>query len=84
MMLNNELANEQNHESNMNANSALPIWEKPTLTIKETSQLFNIGINRVRQVAKQYSDLGFVVKIGTHTLIKRKAFEDFINQSNEL
>jgi len=72
------------HDDELDNNSALPIWEKPMLTIKETSQLFNIGINRVRQVAKQYSDLGFVVKIGTHTLIKRKAFENFIDQSNEL
>ena len=72
------------HDDELDNYSVLPIWEKPMLTIKETSQLFNIGINRVRQVAKQYSDLGFVVKIGTHTLIKRKAFENFIDQSNEL
>jgi len=79
-----QVSNENNSENGIDMNVALPLWEKPILTIKETALLFHIGINRVRQISKESTDQGFVVKIGNHTLIKRKMFEEYIYQKSEL
>lgn len=51
-----------------------------TMTIKECSQLYKIGVNRLRQICK--SDFcPFVLKIGTRKkLIKTKEFEKWLSE----
>jgi len=51
-----------------------------TMTIKECSQLYKIGVNRLRQICKsEYCP--FVLKIGTRkSLIKTKEFEQWLSE----
>lgn len=59
-------------------NEKVPVWEKYALTVKECAEYTNIGENRLRELVR--TDGGnFVLTIGNKTLIKRKAFEKYIN-----
>lgn len=70
-------------ESNMMIDKKfVPIWEKFTLTISEASEYFNLGEKKMRFLADNYNDYGFVLQNGNKTLIKRRKFEDFINETN--
>lgn len=58
--------------------SVIPLWEKPYLTIDEAASLFNIGMNRLRELSNE-DDCDFVVWIGNKRLFKRKKFEKFVD-----
>lgn len=60
----------------------IPIWEKYLLTIKEASEYFNIGENKMYRIVNEYleSDYKFVVQNGSRTMINRKKFESFLNE----
>lgn len=60
----------------------IPIWEKFNLTINEASKYFNIGEKKMRFLADNYSGYGFVLQNGSKILIKRKKFEEFMNETN--
>ena len=55
----------------------VPIQEKLLLTIKEAALYSNIGINKIDEMLKQ-PNCPFVLYVGTKKLVKRKAFEEFI------
>lgn len=59
----------------------IPINEKLTLTIEETAAYSNIGINTLRNIIKNNSNLPFIIYVGRKCLIKRKIFEKWINQN---
>ena len=67
-----------------NAVTGVPIWEKFTLTIGGASQYFNIGEKKLRRLAEDYPDNGFTLQNGSKTLIKRKSFEDFLNEASSI
>lgn len=55
----------------------VPIWEKANLSLEEAAAYFGIGINKIREL----SDLdrcSFVLWVGNKRLIKRKAFEKYL------
>ena len=56
----------------------VPLWEKVMLTIKEAVELFNIGETRLRQIVNTPNFEAVVVN-GNKTLIKRKAFEKWLD-----
>ena len=60
-------------------NETVPIWNKYALTIKECAEYSNIGENRLRELIRTDGD-GFILTIGNKTLIKRQAFELYLNQ----
>lgn len=62
----------------------VPIWEKFTLTIQEAAQYFNIGEKKIRSLAKDHEDDGFVLQNGSKVLIKREMFEKFINATSSV
>ena len=62
--------------------SKVPVWEKFMLTISEASQYFNICEKKLRRLVDDYSDSGFVLQNGNKVLIKRKNFEDFLNNTS--
>ena len=64
----------------------VPMWERFLLTIKEASLYFNIGENKMHRLANEYleSDYKFVVLNGGRTMIKRKKFEEFLNQTTSI
>lgn len=57
----------------------IPIWEKYTLTIKEASKYFRIGENKLRRLAEENLDAGWVLQNGNRLQIKRKKFEKLID-----
>lgn len=62
----------------MNKNIIIPIWKKSNLTLKEASQYFGIGINKLKELSDDDS-CKFVLWVGSRRMIKRKAFEKFLN-----
>lgn len=59
----------------------LSIGEKYTLTIKEASEYFSIGIKKMRRLAED--NVGrFSVYSGNRYLIIRSKFEKFIEESS--
>ena len=64
-------------------NKAVPIWQKMALTIEEAAAYSNIGINRIRDLCDD-PGCSFVLFVGRKKLIKRKAFEEYINRRYEI
>ena len=64
--------------------TTVPIWEKVTLTVEETAEYSNIGINRINDMLKE-PGCTFVLNVGKgKRLVKRKEFEKFLQKSNEI
>ncbi len=62
-------------------NTNLSISEKYTLSIKEASEYFSIGIKKMRRLAEE--NVGrFSVYSGNRYLIIRSKFEKFIEESS--
>ena len=61
-------------------NIHVPIHLKAALTIKEAAEYSNIGINKIDQLLRK-PNCTFVLFVGTKKLVKRKAFEDFIQNT---
>ena len=55
----------------------LPIDRKMLLSIREAAEYSNIGINKIDELLKQ-PNCPFVLFGGTKKLVKRKAFEAYI------
>ena len=56
---------------------------KYNLTIKEASQYYNIGENKLRELIKEQG-CDFVLYVGKKTLIKCKQFESYLDNSTYL
>lgn len=61
----------------------VPIKDKLNLTIEEAAEYSNIGINKLNEMAKD-PKCPFVLYVGRKKLIKRAAFEKYINNTLEL
>ena len=57
----------------------LPIDRKMLLSIREAAEYSNIGINKIDELLKQ-PNCPFVLFVGTKKLVKRKAFEAYIEE----
>lgn len=55
------------------------IQNKFCLTIDEAVIYFNIGEKKLRKLVSDNLDSGFIIQNGVKFLIKRKRFEDFLN-----
>ena len=56
----------------------VPIHLKMNLSIREAAEYSNIGINKIEAMLKS-PNCPFVLYIGNKKLVKRKAFEEYIN-----
>ena len=63
----------------MNNETQVQIQNKFCLTIDEAVIYFNIGEKKLRKLVSDNLDSGFIIQIGVNFLIKRKRFEDFLN-----
>ena len=61
-------------------NLDVPIWEKYTLTTEEAAKYFRIGENKLRRLAEENLNAGWVLQNGNRLQIKRKKFEKFIDE----
>ena len=58
----------------------VPIWEKSNLTLEEAAAYSGIGINNLRTLSDE-EDCNFVLWVGSKRLIKRRAFDRFIESA---
>lgn len=58
----------------------VPIWEKQNLTIEEASAYSGIGINKLYDLTNDNS-CPFVLWVGKKRLIKRRRFDQYVEQS---
>ncbi len=54
----------------------IPTWQKLNLTLEEASAYSGIGLQRLKEITNN-PDCNFVIRKGTHRLIKRKQFEEY-------
>lgn len=59
----------------------MPFWEKYTLTIREAAEYFHIGEKKMRRIAEENINSDFVIMNGNRVMIKRKCFEQYIDQA---
>lgn len=59
----------------------IPIWEKYTLTIEEAARYFRIGEHKLRKLAEENPDAGWLLMNGNRVQIKRRLFERFIDST---
>lgn len=57
----------------------VPIWERYTLTIEEAAKYFCIGENKLRRLAEENRNAGWLIMNGNRIQIKRKQFEKLID-----
>ena len=60
--------------------NSVPVWEKANLNLEEAAAYFGIGINKLRDMTNENNCL-FVLWNGNKRLIKRRAFERFLDSS---
>lgn len=58
----------------------IPIWEKVNLNLEEAAAYFGIGVNKLREITDT-EDCPFVLFVGRKRLIKRRAFEHYLNNA---
>ena len=58
----------------------VPIWEKANLSMEEAAAYFGIGINKLREMTNG-DNCPFVLWNGSKRMIKRKAFEKFLEEA---
>lgn len=53
------------------------------LSVREASEYFNIGINKMYRIAKEdlYGDNYFTIQNSSRLMIRRERFEEFLNKS---
>lgn len=62
-----------------NNTEKVPVHLKVLLTIRETAEYSNIGINKIDSMLKK-PNCPFVLFVGTKKLVKRKEFEQYISR----
>ena len=60
-------------------NTDVPIWERYPLTIEEASKYFRIGEKKLRKLAEENINSGWVIMNGNRVQIKRKQFEKIVD-----
>jgi len=59
----------------------IPYWEKYMLTLREAAEYFHIGEKKMRQIVDENMDANFILTSGNRVMIKRKLFEEYLNQA---
>ena len=57
----------------------VPIWEKSNLSLEEAAAYSGIGINKLRELTSD-KNCHFVLWVGNKRLIKRRLFDQYIEQ----
>lgn len=69
---------EERCESRANKKEMIPLWRKPTLSIEEAVIYTGIGRAKLYELTNR-EDCPFVIWIGSRRLIKRRIFDEFID-----
>lgn len=68
----------------MDGKTRVQVKDKFCLTIDEASECFNIGEKKLRQIVADNINSGFVIQNGVKILIKRRRFEDYLEEMTAL
>ena len=60
----------------------MPYWEKYMLTLREAAEYFHIGEKKMRQLVDENMDAKFILENGNRVMIKRKLFEEYLNEAS--
>ena len=60
----------------------IPYWEKYMLTLREAAEYFHIGEKKMRQIVDDNMDARFLLENGNRVMIKRKLFEEYLNNAS--
>jgi len=58
--------------------AAVPLWERATLTLEETSAYTGIGINKLRAMSEE-PGCDYVLWLGNKRLFKRRKLEEYLD-----
>lgn len=58
----------------------VPLWEKLTLTVEEAVAYSGIGRDKIKEISNE-EGCKFVLWVGGKRMIKRKLFEEFLNNT---
>ena len=59
----------------------IPYWEKYMLTLREAAEYFHIGEKKMRQIVDENMNANFILTSGNRVMVKRKLFEEYLNQA---
>ena len=68
------------HSQEVNSVIEIPVWEKYTLSIEEAAVYFRIGENKLRRLINENPNADYILWNGTRAQIKRKKFEEVIDE----
>ncbi len=64
--------------------TAIPTDRKYTIGIDEAARYYGIGTKKLRQIISDNPMGDFYLEIGRHVLIKRRQFEEYLDQASSL
>lgn len=64
--------------------NSVPVWEKYTLNVEEAASYYGIGIKKLYDIIHTHQGADFILEIGSHSRIKRKLFERFLDDVTAL
>lgn len=62
----------------------IPYYKKYMMTIREAAEYFHLGEKTLRQIVESAPDAKYLMRHGNRIMIKRKAFEKFLNKKTEI
>ena len=65
-------------------NNIISLHERYNLTIAEASEYFRIGEKSLRRLISNDPNANYILMVGTRVLIKRKLFEQFIDETSTI
>ena len=63
----------------MDTSLVVPIWNKYVLSIEEAAAYFRIGEHKLRNLISENKNADFVLQNGNRVQIKRKLFEEYVD-----
>ena len=60
----------------------IPYWEEYMLTLREAAESFHIGEKKMREIVDEYMDAKFLLENGNRVMIKKKLFEEYLNNAS--
>ena len=67
------------YDENKEPKYDVPLWHRPILSVAEATEYFGIGSNKIYELTEK-ENCPFVIWIGSRRVIKRTAFERFLEK----
>ena len=73
--------NSYRKDGKMMQETDMRVCDKYALTVAEAAVYFGIGEKKLRSMIAEYRDMGLFLENGAKKMIKRKKFEDFLDEA---